>query len=147
VDGLAQSKPVTDRAAIEAAARDIGVVPGDPAYAFVQLMLQTKDDHATEHVAHEARLAKLLDRAESVAGGQLARTAAMELPRAVERLVLQRFRVMVLVTAGVMVALFGAGFGAGWWAGRGPDLQCSDQDGGRICYVWQVPPAKGAGGR
>jgi hypothetical protein len=41
VDGPVPSDP--ERAAIEAAARDMGVVPGDPAYPFFRWMLRTSD--------------------------------------------------------------------------------------------------------
>jgi hypothetical protein len=138
--------PKTDRVAIEDAARNMGIVPGDPAYAFVQFMLQRQDDHAAEHQVHEERLAKLLDRAETVAGGQLARTATLELPRAVDRLVAQRFSVMAVAAAVTMIAMVALGFGAGWWIYHLPDLQCLDQAGGRVCFVWTSPPVKEAGG-
>ena len=128
----------------------MGIVPGDPAYAFVQFMLRYHDDHAAEHQVHEARLAALLDRAETIAGGQLARTAAAALPGAIDRLVVRRHLWMVLATAGALVAMLLVGVGGGYWLrGGAPELICQDQNGGTVCFVWQRPPVvptKGGGG-
>lgn len=113
---------------------------GDPSAPFLRALA----DRTEIEEQRDSRVERLLDAAERVAGGQIAKIAAAELPRAVERLVLQRYRGMVLTVAAGMIVTIGAAFGAGWWFGRGPDLQCSDQDGGRICYVWQRSPAKAA---
>jgi hypothetical protein len=113
---------------------------GDPSAPFLRALA----DRTEIEEQRDRRVERLLDAAERVAGGQIAKIAAAELPGAVERLVLQRYRVMVLTVAAGMIVATGLAFGAGWWFGRGPDLQCSDQDGGRICYVWEHPPAKPA---
>jgi hypothetical protein len=111
---------------------------GDPAAPFLRALA----DRTEIEEQRDRRVEKLLETAERVAGGQIAKMAAAELPRAVERLVLQRYQAMVLAVAAMLLLMLGAGFGAGWWFGHGPDLQCSDQDGGRICYVWQRPPSR-----
>jgi hypothetical protein len=144
MDGAVQH-PSSERDAIEAAARDMGVVPGDPAYPFVRWMQGAVDTHAREHREHERRLAQLLDRSEKMAGGQLGKTAAAELPAAIDRLVLQRYRVLVVRAAAVIVAAFGLGMGVHWrFTPPAPKLTCEEQQGGRVCYVWTRPPTETA---
>lgn len=48
---------------------------------------------------------------------RLTASAASELPRAVERLVLQRFRMMVVAVAGILVLTLVVGAGGGYWLG------------------------------
>ena len=143
-----------DRAAIEAAARDMGIVPGDPAYPFVQFMLRSAEANAVEHQEHEARLVRLLDRAEQQASGQLARAAVAELPIAIKQAVLQQFRLWAVAGGVGLVLAVGAGIGVGWWyrgdthivAGvTGGAPRCDDNsDGSRLCWIpvyeWTAPP-------
>lgn len=147
---------VTDASAIEIAARDMGIIPGDPAYGFVQFMIGSAKAHAQAQSAHEAALAQMLDRAEKQAGGQLARIAAFELPGAVERLVLVQFRRMVALVALCVVAVAVLGFGAGWWwrateiehvavSGCVPSPQASGE--AFTCTFWTRPPQQGGGAR
>jgi hypothetical protein len=69
---------------------------------------------------------------------QIARAATRELPGAVDRLVLQRYRRLVFAMAAALVVAAGLGAGVVWWSQ--PTLRCLDQNGGRICYVWTIPP-------
>ncbi|MGC2523074.1 MAG: hypothetical protein WA417_10630 [Stellaceae bacterium] len=82
----------------------------------------------------------------------LSRTAAdrvvYELPGAVDRLVLQRSRHLMLLAAGGAVLLLVLGVACGWawrgnWPGEAlPGFTCADQpDGSRVCYEYVRPPA------
>jgi hypothetical protein len=96
-----------------------------------------------------AAVKQVLDRAEKQAGGQLARTAAVELPGAVDRLVLIRFQWMVALIVLCGVAVAALGFGAGWFwratevenvtvSGCVPSPQQSGQ--AFTCTFWTRPP-------
>jgi hypothetical protein len=153
MDALTHHDPAPDASAIETAARDMGIIPGDPAYGFVQFMIRSAEADTLARKAHVATLAQMLDRAEKQAGGQLARTAAFELPGAVDRLVLIRFWWLVALAMLGVVALAGLAFGAGWFwratevenvtvSGCVPSPQQSGQ--AFTCTFWTRPPPPGA---
>ncbi|GAC1507304.1 MAG: hypothetical protein NVS1B6_14990 [Steroidobacteraceae bacterium] len=87
---------------------------------------------------------RLLDDAKRQASGELTAVAVAELPFAIDRLVLQRYRRMWLLVVLVGLVACAVCGGAGYWlAGRGPALQCADQpNGGRVCWTWVRPPTK-----
>lgn len=133
------------RAAIEAAAINMGVVPGDPAYPFLQSMLRIGDQAEQDRRGHEARIGELLDRAEKQASGNLFHIALRELPGAIDRLVVSRYRRMLLMWAGLTVAVGIVAGLVGYYIGH-PRLMyenCVAQDGGIACSGWRVlPPGK-----
>lgn len=91
-----------------------------------------------------AELAKEIDqRRLPVQDDELRRAVVQGVSRHSKDLAVAMCRRHALLIAGGLVAMLTIGAGGGYWFGRGPDLQCSDQDGGRICYVWQVLPSKG----
>lgn len=100
------------RARLARSAADAARV-NDPSAPFLRALA----DRTEIEEQRDSRVEKLLETAERVAGGQIAKVAASELPRAVERLVLQRFRVMVAAVAGMLVATLVVGAGAGYWFG------------------------------
>jgi hypothetical protein len=65
--------------------------------------------------------------------------------RLMETLLLHRMvqvnRALVLGAMAAAIVCLCIGYGAGWltWGGA-PQLTCSDQQGGRYCGVWIVPP-------
>jgi len=139
-----------DRAAIEAAGREMGIVPGDPAYPFVRFMIGMAD-------AHAARLAQLLERIETMSDHQLAAITAFA--AAAEKVagrpliathqvqnnllppLLAAFeRARVIITALLLIGAVGVGMGVQWW--RTPALACdgATADGRRICYRFDGPP-------
>jgi hypothetical protein len=104
----------TTRAAIETAARDIGIVPGDPAYPFVGGMVGMLSDlergqgaflrdMSRRLDAAGDRLDLLIEDAKTVAGGEIANSAARELPRAIRDATLRQHRSAFLVAAAVLV--------------------------------------------
>jgi len=128
--------PPTDRAEIEAAAREMGIIPGDPAYGFVQTMLRLLE--TTERINSRA--------AQPISDQQL-REFTHGAVRLMETMLLRRMvqvnRGMVLGAIAVAMLCLGAGFGAGWITrGGAPSLICADQRGGRLCWVWTAPPTE-----
>jgi hypothetical protein len=146
--------PVPDAAAIEAAARDMGIIPGDPAYAFVQCMLRVAAgvSAAAAEVPDETQ-----QRVAPVLAQMKAATAVIEKAAARPMMTSDQIRFDVLpkllaafegfwIIVGVVVALgMGAiGFGAGWWQFSAPPETCEPQAGGVVCWHWQLPPTKQA---
>jgi hypothetical protein len=97
------------------------------------------------HVAAARQPPVVVDMAE------LTRSAAervvYQLPSAVDRLVLQRSRQLMLVAAGGAVLLLVLGVAGGWvwrgnWPGEAlPGFTCADQpNGSRVCYEYVRPP-------
>jgi hypothetical protein len=139
----------TDRAMVEAAARDMGVVPGDPAYPFMQAMLRLSDELAAREDRTIAAVQKLLTDAQTVAGGEIARNAATLFPQKMDSIITRRmvqlnraamgFFMLLVLVLGLM------GFGLGWYISRPYSaLECQDQtDGSRLCYMWTKLPLKG----
>jgi hypothetical protein len=113
MDGRVPQDSTAGQAAIEVAARNMGIVPGDPAYPFVQFMLRLADDAALDRRGHEVRIGELLDRAERQAGGQIARAAIAELPYAIDKLVLVRHRRLYLLAGIILLAVLISGIGIG----------------------------------
>jgi hypothetical protein len=88
---------------MDAAARDLGIVPGDPAYAFYTGLRRL-------YAEQQAILSKILAAAEKQAVGALAARASAELPAAINRAILGRDR---LLTAGIVLTVLVLGFGGG----------------------------------
>jgi hypothetical protein len=92
---------------------------GDPVLQ-IHTML---DLHTADHQEREERLAQrdadlvvrlseVLEQAKAQAGGRLAQTASAELPRAIDQLVLQRYRFLF---GGMLLAALLVGAGCGYW--------------------------------
>jgi hypothetical protein len=106
---------------------------GDPAEPVMASLLEVAD-----------KIERLLSDARGQAAVQVARNVATELPGAVDRLVLQRYRRMVVavVVFGLVACCGSAGVGY-WLRGAPPELQCADQAGGaRVCWTWVRTPVK-----
>jgi hypothetical protein len=139
-------RPEIGRALVEATARDIGVVPGDPAYPFMQSMLRLSDEQAAREDQTIAAVQKMLADAQTVASEEIARNAAALFPQKMDSIITRRMvqlnraamgiGVLALLAVGIM------GFGLGWYVFRPyAALQCQDQpDGSRVCYMWTRPP-------
>lgn len=83
---------------------------------------------------------QLIRNAETQAAGQLATTAAAELPRAINRMVAQsRRKTRLYELAAVGVVLLGA-VALGYLLAAPPKLDCVPQNGGVMCYRWLQPP-------
>lgn len=111
-----------------------------------------KDTTGLEHLVDPSeeliqRLSAILDEAgqlirnaETQASGQLAATAAAELPRAINRMVAQsRRQYRLCEVAAVAAALLGA-VALGYLLAAPPKLDCVLQNGGVMCYRWLQPP-------
>jgi hypothetical protein len=113
MDGPAPSQR-PGRAEIEAAARAMGVLPGDAAYPFVQGLCAFMDDLTTEHQTHEARIAGMLeqakmamalsDEAQKAAAEKLARRATAHLPGAINKLAYRQYWSNVMHGVGMLLA-------------------------------------------
>jgi hypothetical protein len=139
---------------IRAAALDAGILPNDPLGPMYEALADLP--YEIERITTETRadLQAVLEQAKAQAGGELARNAARELPMAIERAVLERFRWWAVLGGAALVLVAAVGFGAGWWY-RGPSPivagltggtpRCDDQpDGSRLCWipVWERPPPR-----
>jgi hypothetical protein len=130
---------------IDQAAREMGIFPGDPAWAFVGAMRRLIE-------RGEAQNARLLGDLRQIMTDAVSRQATEHLPWAIDRLALQRHRQMALAAAGVLVLVLLIGIAGGWtwrsyWPAEGlPGLTCADQpDGSRICYEFVRRPAQNTG--
>jgi hypothetical protein len=105
----------------------------DPAEPVIQAMLSVVDN-----------VGRLLEDAKMQAGGEIARRIAGELPRAIDRLVIQRYRFLVAVAVFAAVVACGAGGVAGYWLAESQaQARCADQpDGSRVCWRWERLPDK-----
>jgi len=103
----------------------------DPAEPVIQAMLSVVDN-----------VGRLLEDAKAQAGGEIARRIAGELPRAIDRLVIQRYRRLVAVAViGAVIACGAAGVAGYWLAQSQAEARCADQpDGSRVCWRWERLP-------
>jgi hypothetical protein len=101
---------------------------------------QEREDNLTQRDAElAAALSRVLDRAEKLAGGQLAATAAKQLPHAIDRMVLQHFRWWFAAAGVGMVAMLAVG----WYAHTpAPVATCQADRGGVSCGYWLTPPTE-----
>jgi hypothetical protein len=126
--------PSSGRTEIEAAARDIGVAPGDPAYPFMQAMLRVLE--TAEHIGVQPAPV-LTDRQVADIGRQVAAAAHAEVDRMVRKGFTRAWTMLLLAGLGAIAI----SFGAGWFTGRaGPTIigeqQCQAQaDGSTLCWV------------
>lgn len=137
---------------MDAAARAMGIIPGDPAYGFYKNMRHMVDEirDVPGEVAKE--LAKvvppLLDqmkpaitaddiKALTCAAG---RNATYEISRSIDRAVVQRYRWWFWGAAVGLVLTFGIGYGVGYWGARPAGTKCEAQRRGVVCWYWDVPP-------
>jgi hypothetical protein len=126
---------------MDAAAREMGLVPGDPAYAFFCGLRRMFSDQQDRSDALESRLTKIVDTAEKQASGTIAFRALGDLPAAMDRAILGRAHMW---TAGIAVAVLLFGFGAGvlegWQLFHAPaGLTCQVERGGYVCFEWIRP--------
>lgn len=105
----------------------------DPAEPVIKALLSVVDD-----------VGRLLEDAKVQAAGDIARRIAGELPRAIDRLVVQRYRRLVAVAVFAGLVACGAAGAAGYWlADSQAEARCADQaDGSRICWRWERLPDK-----
>jgi hypothetical protein len=76
----------------------------------------------------------------AVVSGNVTRRALQSLDAAVNRLVVQRFRWLLISAAAGLVIACAASAGVGWYLGPGPSVTCREITGGIYCGYWQVPP-------
>jgi hypothetical protein len=161
VDGPARL-PDDQRAEIVAAARDMGIVPGDPAYSFVQFMLSMAEAHAMEHRDHEDRLQRLLAQAEKQAEKQIAEinTFTAIAQQAANRPLMTSYQIkydvlpallgafkwsQVIIGVLLLLGAVGVGMGIEWLRTPiQPTLTCQDERGGVACGYWKVAPTQPA---
>jgi hypothetical protein len=154
-----------DRIIAEVARRNGVLLTRDDPILQINTML---DLHAADHQEREARLAQrdadllaavkklatvladkqALDVAEltKAAAAGAAEAITGEAVYSIDRLVLQRYRRLVLLAALVLVLGIGAGLGVGYWLrGGAPTAQCAAQNGGVACWYWLAPPTQPEG--
>jgi hypothetical protein len=126
---------------MDAAARDMGIVPGDPAYAFYAglrgLYAEQQAGLAQAIDAIKAAQPKITDEQCKAMGNQLVRSVDSTAKRIASGLTVKAFAVL----AAIAVALLAAGVAIGWalFATAG-DYTCqSSSDGGTVCFKWVVP--------
>lgn len=108
----------------------------DPAEPVIQAMLAVVDN-----------VGRLLEDSKTQAGGEIARRIAGELPRAIDRLVIQRYRTLVAVAVIAALVACGACGVAGYWLAQSQaEARCADQpDGSRLCWRWERLPDRMVG--
>jgi hypothetical protein len=79
------------------------------------------------------------------AAKQAAMRIAVEVPAAMRQVALRVQRRLIVHGIGIAVLAMAIGVCAGYFvhAHDISGMQCQDQDGGRICYLWVKPAAKG----
>jgi hypothetical protein len=153
---LMDALPPTNRTLdeMDAAARDMGSVPGDPAYVFytgLRRLYAEQQAGLTQAIdaikAAQPRITDEQCKAMSKASVDGAWRATAELVRA------HIWRSILIAVAASLLLLIGA-FGAGYWFHGSQQLvagvsaggqECQEQQGGTICFipVWaKLPPAK-----
>jgi hypothetical protein len=140
-----------DAAAIERAAREIGVHPGDPAYPLIAALsrdLVNRQRHDAELVR---QFDQVMERAEQAASGQIAQNAAKLLPAEIDRRLaghtasLNRAVLIVAPIAAMIVLLVGIGGGyvAGYHHGGADaismvsDLRAALAEGAPGAAIWR----------
>jgi hypothetical protein len=139
---------------MDAAARDMGIVPGDPAYAFYTGLRRL---YAEQQAGFAQAVAALKSARRPIADEDLRRLSKASADgawRATAGLVQAHiWRSILIAVAASLLLLIGA-FGAGYWFHGSQQLvagvsagrqECSEQQGGTLCYipVWtKLPPAK-----
>ena len=146
-----------DRIISEVAKRHGILLDRDDPVLIINTMLELSERDRQEREAALAKrdadmvanLSVVLDRAEKQAGGQLASTAAAEMPRAIRQLAARTFWQMSLLAAGGGLALLLIGVAAGWWLhAPASELACADQaDGSRACWMYTRLPTQPAAKR
>jgi hypothetical protein len=145
-----------DRSAIESAARNMGIVPGDAAYPFVQLMLQMHDKASAETAAHIAAMKVFTETAEKAAKNSLATAGnKYELRAALGQAIAGQLPAVILSMRFATVAgllAIGCGLvGAGYWWGSSQvnsamvtNCAPSPQPSGTAfsCLFWTQPPTR-----
>jgi hypothetical protein len=141
VDNLSARPIPADLTAMDAAARDLGLVPGDPAYAFFCGLRRMFSDQQDRFDALESRLTAVVDTAEKQASGAIAFRALGDLPAAIDRAILGRARMWTTgIAAAVLIVGFGAGVLEGWELFHPPaKLTCQVEHGGYVCFAWIRP--------
>jgi hypothetical protein len=112
-----------DRVVAEVAKRHGVLLDRDDPILTISTMLEMHEQDRQERDAKIAQrdadllaaLSRVLERAEKDASGQLAATAAADLPAAIDRLVLEHLRWIVVLVALGAVLIGVLGFGAGWF--------------------------------
>jgi hypothetical protein len=139
---------------MDAAARDMGIVPGDPAYAFYiglrRLYAEQRAELAQAIDAIKAAQPKITDEQCKA----MSKAAADGAWRVTASLVQAHIWRTILIAVAVSLLLLIGAFGAGYWFRGSQQLvagvsagqqECSQQQGGTLCYipVWtKLPPAK-----
>jgi hypothetical protein len=139
MDALPPTNRTLDK--MDAAARDLGIVPGDPAYAFYtglrRLYAEQQAGVAQAINAIKAAQPKITDEHVKAMGNQLVRSFDSTAKRIASGLTVKAFAVL----AAIAVALLAAGVAIGWALFATPgDYTCqSSSDGGTVCFKWVVP--------
>ena len=99
---------------------------------------------ALERAAEKLEAAS--DKISSAATTQMASVViGQELPRAMDRLVRQRWRKHSFMQALAGTGLMLIGLGIGWWVFSPPSgYTCAVQHGGYVCYAWLKPATQPA---
>jgi hypothetical protein len=139
MDGLVpSSQPGRDE--IEAAARAMGVIPGDGAYPFVQWMIAERDDLKAEIAAHRAKLDQVKAVFTDDQLDELARRLAASFGAWAGHVRRSLDRATVAIHLGSVAAALIVGLGVGWWVFSPPSgYACDTQRGGYVCFVWLKP--------
>jgi hypothetical protein len=128
-------------ARIRRAAAESGIGPHDMLGPLVEAIADLPDDCARRMDAVVTELSKVAARASD----QIAFKAVESLPRAMDRAILGRAR---MLTAGIVLAALAIGVGGGVWVGvlvgkrvysPPAELTCEVQRGGYVCFAWLRP--------
>lgn len=124
-------------ARIRRAAAESGIGPHDMLGPLVEAIADLPDDCARRMDAVVTELSKVAARASD----QIAFKAVESLPRAMDRAILGRAR---MLTAGIVLAALTIGVGGGVLVGKRvysppAELTCEVQRGGYVCFAWLTP--------